>query len=72
MLRARYDCKTAVIGSDIYVVGGYGEKETIYNVELYNNYKIFGFYKTEHFNDMEDFRMCSFKHNYSSKYNRRK
>ena len=45
MLQARYDCKTAVIGSDIYVVGGYGDKETIYNVERYNNNKYLGFIK---------------------------
>ena len=40
MLEVRYDCKTAVINSDILFVGGYNDNRgSLYSVELFDNSK---------------------------------
>ena len=47
MLEAHYYCKTAVINSDILVVGGYRADTSVYSVEVFKNNRKSLFYKTD-------------------------
>ena len=67
MLDARYNCKTAVIGSDILVVGGYytedNTQRSLYSVDVFKTNRKSWVYKTELFDKREKFCICSFKQN---------
>ena len=64
MLEARYDCKTAVINSDIVVIGGYNEADNnMYSVEILGNNTKSWFHKTELTDKRENFCICCFKQN---------
>lgn len=63
-LKARYDCKTAVINSDILVVGGYNTAERIlYSVEIVQNNRKSWCYKTKLSDTRNEFSVCTFKQN---------
>ena len=64
MLEARFACKTAVVNSDIFVVGGFNNANTkLYSAELYENNKKSWSYKAELPDKRTGFRICSFKQN---------
>ena len=70
MLDARYDCKTAVINSDILVVGGYAvtNYSGFNSVEIYKNNQKSWDYIDEPYDEVSDFErqefcICSFKQN---------
>ena len=64
MLEARYYCETAVINSDIVVVGGYNnDDKNLFSVELFKRNQNKWFHKTELSDKKEYFCVCSFKQN---------
>ena len=63
IVEARYRCKTAIINSDIVVVGGFNNGRNLYSVELFNNNIKTWFFKTEFSEKRTNFSICTFKQN---------
>ena len=65
MLEPRICCKTAVVNSDIFVVGGYmtNYSQNLYFVEMFSNKNKAWCYKTQLPDKRNRFCICSFKQN---------
>ena len=64
MLEGRYDCKPAVINSNIVVVGGFNNtNKVLYSVEQFKQNEKSWVYKTEIPDKRTHFCICSFKRN---------
>ena len=64
MIEARYYCETAVISSDVVVVGGCNNDDRrLYSVEIFDSNKKSWFYKTELSDKRTGFCIYSFKQN---------
>ena len=65
MIDGRSYCQTAVVNSDILVVGGHkfrnSSTEYLYSVEVFENYNKAWSYKSELPEDRIDFCICTFK-----------